>query len=96
MVHPFFNSSFCYNGEIIRKDVGKDHGIDVVCHYCGATRQDTVAFGDSMNDYEMMNAAGISVAMGNSCQELKDMADRICESVDDDGIYHEFLRLGLI
>lgn len=96
VVHPFFTSSSCYNGEIIRKDLGKGHGMDIVCHHYGATRQDSIAFGDSMNDYEMMKAAGTSVAMGNACQELKDMADNICESVDHDGIYHEFLRLGLM
>lgn len=42
---------------------------------------DTVAFCDSMNDYDMMKAAGFSVAMGNACEELKRMADVICESV---------------
>ena len=49
-----------------------------------------------MNDYEMMQYAGISVAMGNACKELKRMADRVCRSVVEDGIYYEFLKMGLI
>ncbi|MDE6761356.1 MAG: HAD family hydrolase [Lachnospiraceae bacterium] len=67
-----------------------------MCQYYGSDIQDTVAFGDSMNDYEMMETAGISVAMGNACDTLKNMADRICEAVWDDGIYHEFQRMGII
>lgn len=43
----------------------------------GADIQDTAAFGDSMNDYEMMETAGISVAMGNAFDTLQNMADRI-------------------
>ena len=34
--------------------------------------------------------------MGNSCQELKDCADVVCESVDEDGVYFEFKRMNLI
>ncbi len=67
-----------------------------MCEYFGAPLADTVAFGDSMNDYDMMKAAGFSVAMGNACEELKRMADVICESVWEDGVYHEFQRLKLI
>ena len=57
---------------------------------------DTVAFGDSMNDQQMLEYAGVAVAMGNSCQELKDCADVVCESVDEDGVYFEFKRMNLI
>ena len=52
--------------------------------------------GDSMNDYEMMRAAGVGIAMGNACAELKDMADHVCGDVWDDGIYYEFKRRGFI
>ena len=48
-----------------------------------------------MNDYEMMRAAGFSVAMGNACEELKRIADTVCKSVWEDGIYHEFRRMGI-
>lgn len=49
-----------------------------------------------MNDQQMLEYAGTAVAMGNSCQELKDLADIVCESVDEDGVYFEFKRMNLI
>ena len=55
-----------------------------------------VAFGDSMNDFQMIRAAHTGIAMGNACPELKEIADFVCESVQDDGIYHQFSRMGLI
>ncbi len=95
-VHPYANSSTCYNGEIIPKGIDKGKGMEIVCRYYREHLQNTVAFGDSMNDYEMMMAAGISVAMGNACEELKQIADVVCGNVLEDGIYYEFRRMGLI
>jgi hydroxymethylpyrimidine pyrophosphatase-like HAD family hydrolase len=45
-----------------------------------------IAFGDSRNDIEMIRWAGMGVAMGNSCQDLKDVADTVCASSWEDGI----------
>lgn len=94
-VHPYADSSSCFNGEIIPKGIDKGKGIELVCSYFGADLKDTIAFGDSMNDYEMMQTAGISVAMGNACEELKKTADYICKNVWEDGIYYEFRRMKL-
>ena len=68
---------------------------ELVCQYVGADIQDTVAFGDSMNDAAMLERAGRGVAMGNACDELKSLADAVCEDVSHDGVYHEFYRMGL-
>ncbi|EOS27556.1 cof-like hydrolase [Lachnospiraceae bacterium 3-1] len=95
-VHPYANSSACYNGEIIPKGIDKGKGMEIVCRYYEEHLQNTVAFGDSMNDYEMMMAAGVSVAMGNACEELKQIADVVCGNVWEDGIYYEFQRMGLL
>lgn len=94
-VHPYEHSSICFNGEIIPKGIDKARGMEQVCQYYHADMQDTVAFGDSMNDYEMIRTAGISVAMGNSCEELKQIADIICKNVWEDGIYFAFQQMGL-
>ncbi len=96
VVHPHAEDADCYNGEIIRKDMDKGEAMERVCEYYGADMADTVAFGDSMNDQQMLEYAGIAVAMGNSCKELKDCADVVCESVDEDGVYFEFKRMNLI
>ena len=94
-VHPYAGSSSCFNGEIIPKGIDKGRGMELVCRYYGARLDDTIAFGDSMNDYEMMQTAGISVAMGNACEELKRVADLVCGNVWEDGIYYEFRKLKL-
>ena len=49
-----------------------------------------------MNDYEMIKVCHHAVVMGNGVKELKQYASSICESVEDDGIYHELKRLGLL
>lgn len=77
VVYPYADSTTCYNREIILKAVDKGRGMKLVCRYYGADIQDTAALGDSMNDYEMMETAGISVAMGNAFDTLQNMADRI-------------------
>lgn len=96
VVHPYADSSTCYNGEIIPRGIDKGRGMKLVCQHYKSDLRDTVAFGDSMNDYSMMVTAGTSVAMGNACEELKKMADVVCENVREDGIYHEFQRMGFI
>ncbi len=96
VIHPYEKDAVSFNGELIRKGMDKGEGIERVCKYYGAKMSDTVAFGDSMNDYQMLTCAGTAVAMGNSCKELKEIADSVCESVEKDGIYYELKRMGLI
>ena len=95
VVHPYGNSTACFNGEIIPKGIDKGTGIELVCRHFGADLKDTIAFGDSMNDAAMLERAGLSVAMGNACGELKALADVVCEDVAHDGVYQEFHRMGL-
>lgn len=94
-VHAYADSGTCFNGEIIPKGIDKGRGIRLICDYFHADLKDTIAFGDSMNDYEMMQTAGIGVAMGNACEELKKAADIICGNVWEDGLYYEFCKMKL-
>jgi Cof subfamily protein (haloacid dehalogenase superfamily) len=50
--------------------------------------EDVIAFGDSSNDFEMIEAAGVGVAMANSTQDILDIADEVTLSNDEDGIVH--------
>jgi len=95
VIHAFASSASCINGEIIPKEVDKGRGIELVCRHLHAQLNDTVAFGDSMNDAAMLRRAGVAVAMGNACDELKALADVICEDVDHDGVALELRRMGL-
>ncbi len=95
IVHPYGGSTSCFNGEIIPRGIDKGRGMELICRHFGAALKDAIAFGDSMNDAAMLECAGLSVAMGNACDELKAMADIICEDVAHDGVYQAFCRLGL-
>jgi len=95
IVHPSKKYSGCLNGEIIRKGIDKKRGMEIVHQHLGIELRNTVAFGDSMNDYSMLCCTGISVAMGNACEEIKAICDRVCEDVAHDGVYWEFMRMGL-
>lgn len=84
------------NGEVINRQFDKGRAVVRVCEYLRIPIEDSVAFGDSMNDKEMMETAGYSVCMENGSDTLKKLADEICPCVEQDGLYHAFLRLGLM
>ena len=46
----------------------------------------TVAIGDSMNDFDMITAAGIGVAMGNAVDKIKEISDFVTDDVDSSGV----------
>lgn len=95
VVHPFVSSAFCLNGEIIPRWISKGKALALVCRHFGAGTGDAVAFGDSMNDASMLEQAGVGVAMGNACAELKAMADVVCEDAAHDGVSRQLRRMGL-
>lgn len=95
VVHDMFGSKNI-NGEIMSKLDNKGTGIKRIVDYLNIDMEDTIGFGDSMNDYEMIKVCHHAVVMGNGVKELKQYASSICESVEDDGIYHELKRLGLL
>lgn len=72
--------------EFTKKGFTKALGIDFVLKKCGIDRAHSVAIGDSANDLEMLSAAGISVAMGNALQSVKDACDMVTSCVWDGGV----------
>lgn len=83
-------------GEAIMKGSHKAIGMERVVNHLGKNMTDTIAFGDSLNDIEMLEAAGAGVAMGNGREELKEIADYVTADVSDDGILKGLKRLKLI
>lgn len=83
------------NGEITERDTTKGSAIELLLEHLGRDAADAVAIGDSWNDVEMFQVCGVSVAMGNSHDELKDLADLVTTNVLDDGVANAFRRLGL-
>lgn len=77
--HPAFT-------DIVTYDNSKAHGMEVICRHFGIRQEETLAFGDGANDIEMLQWAGIGVAMGNAEQIVKDHADLVTADVDHEGI----------
>lgn len=85
-----------YNGELISRTDNKGTAILRTAEYLHADRRNTIAFGDSMNDYQMIEQAACGVVMGDGDEALKAIADRICEPVEEDGVIRELERMKLI
>lgn len=66
--------------------VTKGTALAWVAQYLNIRQSETIAFGDSGNDVEMLAWAGLGVAMSNGMQLAHQAADRIAPSVDDDGV----------
>lgn len=81
----FFKSQL-YILEAVAKGVNKAAGIDVLCRHYGIDVNETIAFGDSYNDKEMLESAGLGIAMGNAPGDIKAAAKSVTASNDDDGI----------
>ena len=82
--------------DIIPAGGGKGLGIEKVLSYYGLTKEEAIAFGDGTNDIGMLQAVGTGIAMGNATENVKDIADAVCKSVSEDGIYHYCLDHKLI
>jgi hydroxymethylpyrimidine pyrophosphatase-like HAD family hydrolase len=72
--------------------VHKASGLEYVVNELGLTSADVLAIGDGRNDIEMLQWAGRGVAMGQSIQEVIDVADAATDSVYDDGAAVELER----
>ena len=85
----------CVNGELINRKFDKGRAIIRVAEKLGVDMADTIGFGDSMNDLEMIKTVGLSVCMANGNEKLKELSDMVCDSVDNDGLAKAFKQLQL-
>ena len=85
-----------YGVDFLAAEGSKARGIQAALNQLGLTMQDAMAFGDGLNDREMMQAVGFAVVMENGHPELKALADHICPPVTEDGIYQGLKTLGVI
>ena len=74
--------------EIMPKNVDKAYCLSKLLKILGLKREEMVCCGDSYNDLTMLQYAGLGVAMANAKPPIKDVADYITLSNDDDGIAH--------
>ena len=72
--------------EVSAPGVTKRAGLEELASMVGATADNVVCFGDMPNDIEMLEWAGLGVAMGNAVPAVQDVADEITATNDDDGV----------
>lgn len=76
-----------YNiAQIMPAGVSKAAGLARLLDRWGLTMHEVMAFGDDTNDLEMVQEAGVGVAMGNAIPELKAVANRVTLTNDEDGV----------
>jgi hydroxymethylpyrimidine pyrophosphatase-like HAD family hydrolase len=66
--------------------VTKATGLAFLANHLGFARERTVAFGDGENDIELVDWAGYGVAVENAHHLVKEVADFVCPSVDEEGV----------
>ena len=76
---------FC---EVSHPEATKGNGIRFLAQQWGIKQEEIMAIGDQDNDIEMLLAAGVRVAMGNATENLKQVANYITKTVDEDGVVH--------
>lgn len=84
------------SGELSLPGVHKAAAIAVVLDHLGIEQSDSIAFGDNLNDLEMLQYVGVGVAMGQAPDAVKAVSDEVTGSPDQDGIREGFVRLGLV
>lgn len=74
------------NIEVNPLGVNKANGLLRVCEELSISMSEVMAVGDSLNDIKMIEQAGIGVAMGNGQEKIKEVADFITSTNNDDGV----------
>lgn len=82
--------------DIIPAAGGKQNGIRETIRASGISREEIMVIGDGENDLDMMEFAGISVAMGNAVPSVKAAADYVTDHIDRNGVYNALKHFHLI
>lgn len=95
IIHDFSEKD-CVFAEVISREFNKGTGIRIITEALGYDMVDTIGFGDSSLDVDMIDVVDIGVCMANGSAYLKEQSDLICPSLEEDGIEWAFRKLGLI
>lgn len=85
VVDSGFGGGFGYL-DVVQPGVSKATGTRVLMDAFGIDASEVMAFGDAGNDAEMLRLAGVGVAMGNASDELKSIADLVCDPCEEQGV----------
>lgn len=79
-------SSFKNSFEVMSNTTSKGNALKKLCDYYKISRNEIISIGDNENDISMIKYAGLGVAMGNAELEVKEIADYITSSNEEDGV----------
>jgi hypothetical protein len=82
--------------DITARGADKGNALRLMARHLGLDAAHTIAFGDGGNDATLIRQAGTGIAMGNAIDALKQDADRITATVDEDGILLALRQLGIV
>lgn len=80
---------------VMHRQATKRNGVEALCSHYGISLGEAAAFGDDLNDMDMLRACGWGVAVANALPEVKAAADETCPSNEADGVAH-WLRENLL
>jgi Cof subfamily protein (haloacid dehalogenase superfamily) len=90
---PIFGEN---SGELSLPGVHKALAIEILLEHLSLSSEDTYAYGDGMNDAEMLEYVKYGIAMGNAKEALKEIASDITDTHDENGIYNSFKKYQII
>lgn len=90
---PVFGNN---SGELSIPGIHKATAIEKLLEHLNLSKENTFAYGDGINDTEMLEFVNVGVAMGNAKDALKNIADDVTDTHDEDGIYNSFKKYQLI
>ncbi|WP_211748621.1 Cof-type HAD-IIB family hydrolase [Paenibacillus sp. Marseille-Q4541] len=79
-----------------RTEVSKSIAIREVLNYYNISRSEAIAFGDGLNDIDMLSYVGLGIAMGNGNDSLKGVADFVTKKASEGGIHHALKEYGML
>lgn len=81
--------------EVMNRQATKSNALQVIARHYGIDRTNVMAIGDSYNDVDMLEWAGLGVAMGNSHRDVKEAADFVTTSNEEEGVAEALTRFVL-
>ncbi|MFC3928348.1 Cof-type HAD-IIB family hydrolase [Streptococcus caprae] len=85
-----------YSSDVVKNGISKASGVAEVLAREGLKPENAMMFGDGPNDMEIFDYVGFTVAMGNAVPEIKEKADYITNTVEEDGIFNALEKLGMV
>lgn len=79
-------SSYINNIEIMAEGASKGRGVEILAKFYGLKPEEIICIGDNENDLSMIEYAGLGVAMKNAPEHIKDKADYVADTNNEDGV----------